>query len=325
MCNEILKNLGNPETYKCSGIYMFKNKINDKCYVGQSINIYHRLINHLNWFNKEKGDTAIHRAFIKYGVDNFEIQILEKLEYYEGIKVKLDELEKRYIQEYDSYNNGYNSTLGGDAGVLGLKMTEEQKNKIRINSIIENRKRYPHIYVEDVVNNVLYRFINMTRAAEKLGIPRSNIGRAANWEYRVLQQRYIVARNLDELKERREYIRSHPEALSAGRFKKGDVRCVGKQPFRHRKSHKCPEYQKEMIRERTSIYNYELCYRTGEYIGLYSRRDLLLEAHPDINQNIFKNCGRVELGEYLNYKQYKIRRFLKENLNNNINESPSKE
>lgn len=325
MINELLENLGNPENLECSGIYMFKNKINDKCYIGQSINLYKRLREHISWFNKEKGDTVIHRAFIKYGISNFEIQILEKLEYYEGIKVELDELEKKYIQEYDSYNNGYNSTLGGDAGVLGLKMTEEQRIKVRKNAIIGNRKRCISIYVEDLVDHILYRFISLSSASERLNIVRSNLSRAARGKYKILKQRYIVAYTLDELKERREYVKSHPEASSAGKFKKGDPRCVGKKPFRHRKSHICPEYQKEMIREHHSIYEYELYYKTGEFIGLYSRRDLLLADNPSIKSNIFKNCGRVKIGEFFNYKQYKIRRFLKEGLNSNINESTSKE
>ena len=46
---------------------------------------------------------------------------------------KMDEDEKYYIEKYNSYSNGYNCTLGGDGGVLGYKMTDEQKEKIRRN------------------------------------------------------------------------------------------------------------------------------------------------------------------------------------------------
>ena len=48
----------------------------------------------------------------------------------------LDSLEKKYIEEYNSLiPNGYNMTKGGDAGVLGLKMTDEQKELIRQNAL----------------------------------------------------------------------------------------------------------------------------------------------------------------------------------------------
>ena len=34
-----------------------------------------------------------------------------------------------YIEKYNGYTNGYNCTKGGDGGILGYKMTDEQKEK----------------------------------------------------------------------------------------------------------------------------------------------------------------------------------------------------
>lgn len=51
-----------------------------------------------------------HRAIRKYNKENF---IIEKLQE-ENDSEKLKELEKKWIKYYDSYNNGYNATLGGD-------------------------------------------------------------------------------------------------------------------------------------------------------------------------------------------------------------------
>lgn len=51
-----------------------------------------------------------HRAIRKYGKENF---IIEKL-LEENDSNKLKELEKKLIKQYNSYNNGYNATLGGD-------------------------------------------------------------------------------------------------------------------------------------------------------------------------------------------------------------------
>lgn len=91
---------------KICGIYKITNNINGKMYIGQSVDIYHRWI-------KEKAPNvpkyALQRAFDKYGRENFTFEIIER--------VKLEELNEReiyWITYYDTYNNGYNETLGGD-------------------------------------------------------------------------------------------------------------------------------------------------------------------------------------------------------------------
>jgi len=46
----------------------------------------------------------------KYGIDNFDIEVLETIDNKENLK----QLEIYYIKKFDSYNNGYNMTVGGD-------------------------------------------------------------------------------------------------------------------------------------------------------------------------------------------------------------------
>lgn len=90
-------------------IYIIKNKINNKVYIGQTtqtINI--RFTNH-KMASRTGEDTKFYRAIRKYGENNFYIELLEEVE----IK-NLNEREKYWIKYYDSYYNGYNSTLGGD-------------------------------------------------------------------------------------------------------------------------------------------------------------------------------------------------------------------
>lgn len=119
---------------KCAGIYCIKNSVNGKCYIGQAIKLQKRLKAHWNsWQNPIYEHIALYRAFKKYGIESFELTILQLFHDSLGwrTKVQLDELEKKYIQEYDSFNNGYNSTLGGDGGVLGYIHTEETKEHLR--------------------------------------------------------------------------------------------------------------------------------------------------------------------------------------------------
>lgn len=94
-----------------------------------------------------KLDLPIYRAIRKYGFHNFTVDILESfipdpnLSNEELIK-QLDQLEIRYIEQYKAYEEGYNCTKGGDFGVLGLKMTTEQKKKVSENTKNQSLKEY---------------------------------------------------------------------------------------------------------------------------------------------------------------------------------------
>ena len=90
-------------------IYKITNKINNKCYIGKTeLTPEIRWKRHLNTWKKGK-DRPLYRAFNKYGIDNFILEILE-----ENDNNLLSEREIYYIELYDSFKNGYNSTKGGD-------------------------------------------------------------------------------------------------------------------------------------------------------------------------------------------------------------------
>lgn len=91
-------------------IYKITNKINNKVYIGQTITtVEHRWKGHLQAWKGNRHCQALYDAFDKYGIDNFIVETIEKCDIEE-----LDDREKYWIQYYDSYNNGYNLTVGGD-------------------------------------------------------------------------------------------------------------------------------------------------------------------------------------------------------------------
>lgn len=96
-------------------IYKITNQINGKIYIGQTVKtVQKRFIQHKNNSNKSYfSQIALYKAFNKYGINNF---ICEEIE--EVPNNELDEREKYWIEYYDSYFNGYNSTLGGRAAQL---------------------------------------------------------------------------------------------------------------------------------------------------------------------------------------------------------------
>lgn len=90
----------------------------DKCYIGITNNLENRKRQHLK-DTLRGADRKFHKAIKKYGEPIFEI-----LETCQTIN-ELYDAEKRYISQYDSFKNGYNSTLGGE-GTFG---SPRPKNK----------------------------------------------------------------------------------------------------------------------------------------------------------------------------------------------------
>ena len=110
-------------------IYLLQNKINGKCYVGQTIDVNRRLAEHIYEANRGS-NFKIHQAIRKYGADLFEFSVLETVNGDESeVLSMLNDLEVDYIEHYDSFRNGYNMTLGS-RGSLGLHHTEETKRKL---------------------------------------------------------------------------------------------------------------------------------------------------------------------------------------------------
>lgn len=121
------------------GIYKITNLINQKSYIGKSKNIEERWQSHLrpsSW--KAQPNKPLYRAFKKYGIQNFSFIILEELSEYEK---NSNEREKYWIQYFNTYENGYNATLGGDGGVTVVN-PREKFGKLTIDDVVYLRKRY---------------------------------------------------------------------------------------------------------------------------------------------------------------------------------------
>ena len=91
-------------------IYKIVNDINDKMYIGQtSRSIQERWKEHLKESNSARSNHPIYRAMRKYGNEHFSIEEIEQVD-----NDLLNQREQYWIEEYNSYNSGYNATLGGD-------------------------------------------------------------------------------------------------------------------------------------------------------------------------------------------------------------------
>lgn len=93
-------------------IYKIENDINDKVYIGQTTQgIRIRYRQHLDKVRDTSDHTRLHSAMRELGVEHFSCVLLEECN-----ELDLDNREKYWINYFDSYNNGYNMTSGGNGG-----------------------------------------------------------------------------------------------------------------------------------------------------------------------------------------------------------------
>lgn len=90
------------------GIYRIHDKVNNLDYIGQSIHIKERWREHRSELKTYKSGNKLYKAMRELGLKNFEFTVLE-----ECSPQELDDREKYWITYYDTYENGYNQTLGG--------------------------------------------------------------------------------------------------------------------------------------------------------------------------------------------------------------------
>lgn len=100
-------------------IYKYTNNINGKIYIGITTRtLGNRHKEHIKNIND---GLYFHNALLKYGIENFTLEIIDK-----AINIKeLKNKEIYWIKKFNSFayqknSNGYNCTLGGDGG-FGLK------------------------------------------------------------------------------------------------------------------------------------------------------------------------------------------------------------
>lgn len=90
-------------------IYIIKNTINNKVYVGQTIQLVEdRFKQHLKCL-KSNSVQLISKAIKKYGKSNFYVEILEEC-LIDDLNIK----EEYYIKKYNSFGKGYNLCAGGN-------------------------------------------------------------------------------------------------------------------------------------------------------------------------------------------------------------------
>ena len=181
-------------------IYKITNKIDNKIYIGQTINdLEQRWKSH---WKKKSNCRYLSLAFKKHGVDNFKFELICI-----SFDENLDELEKYYIKKLNSLApNGYNLREGGNSSrhseetklkisqslkgrtdivrsksQLGKKHSEETKKKIsesgkaRKNNIEWHINKCKTVLQIDENDNIINKYISAREAARQIGISSTAI------------------------------------------------------------------------------------------------------------------------------------------------------
>jgi len=182
---DIMKNQIIKENKKKSGIYLWTNIINEKIYVGSSINLGNRFKDYFNYShisNPKISNSNIHKALIKYGYSNFQLEIIEYC--------KIDNCIEREQYYIDLLQPEYN-ILKFASSSKGYKHTKESIEKIRKHLKKHNaKKKYP-VEITDTYSNITTNYESIVTTAAALNTNEKNV-RYAEKTNKLLLKRYIV-------------------------------------------------------------------------------------------------------------------------------------
>lgn len=139
-------------------MYLLRNKINGKCYVGQTVNLAKRFQKHRDEARHHTSGMAVGFAIEKYGWDAFEKYVLEQCSSPE----ELNAAEEYWIAKHNSiFPHGYNIERGGDAKCAGLYVGEKSAKAILNWSKV---KRIRMMFDEGLSTFVVARIFNVSQA-----------------------------------------------------------------------------------------------------------------------------------------------------------------
>jgi hypothetical protein len=187
-------------------LYIHKNKINDKCYVGQTtkVNPKHRWGKNGNQYHTQ---LKFYNAIQKYGWNNFEHMILPVMYNNQN---DLDNAEKELIKELNSCDNGYNSTYGG----MYPKIEQEViKRRAKSNSINTSQK----VKQYDIDGNYIKTWNSIREVANDLNVSMSSI-RGACLGYQKESCGYLWSYENQEPKPYVDYIDNNSQKVAVNQY-----------------------------------------------------------------------------------------------------------
>ena len=145
-----------------SGIYIIKNKINNKVYVGKAINIYRRIKDHITALNSKHKNENRHliNSWNKYKRENFEYYVAEYIisDNVEELDQLLTERELFWMKNLNSLNRkyGYNLRFDSEGKCFVSDETRDKQSESQINRYKNEKERIKQSekIIKDVVDQM---------------------------------------------------------------------------------------------------------------------------------------------------------------------------
>lgn len=131
-------------------IYKITNNINNKVYIGQTINIEKRWYKH-QYLAKTGFKRHLYEAMRKYGIDNFSIEIIEECD-----ADVLDDRERYWINQYKSFDRcyGYNKSFGGEGGDTWTLNNHKEATSMLLSQKLKGKRHSEESYKRAALKRV---------------------------------------------------------------------------------------------------------------------------------------------------------------------------
>jgi group I intron endonuclease len=210
-------------------VYRWVNKVNNKTYVGSSIDFSTRLYKYYSLKHLMKNKTPIHNALVKYGYSNFSLEILEycnikdtiiREQYYfnilkpeynilqnagSSLGFKHNENTLNFFRNERKVSNETRKNLSLAAigrilseedknkisnKRLGIKLSEETKSKISVATI---SLIGVSVVVKNINTQVETEYKSLTEAAEAIGVSRTAVSKGLS-SGKPIKKNYIITK-----------------------------------------------------------------------------------------------------------------------------------
>jgi group I intron endonuclease len=148
---------------------VYCHTLNNKKYIGYTKKtMFERLLEHIE-DSQNSSDRHFHRAIRKYGAENIVSEQLCEVETTAQAKLK----ECFYVEQFDTFKNGYNMTQGGDGGNTTEKYSTNRMKKLsKLRSSLQvgmkNSNAKPSITKDMIVDAVVQFCIDNTKQGNYL-------------------------------------------------------------------------------------------------------------------------------------------------------------
>lgn len=178
---------------KIPGVYMIKNKLNGRIYIGQSVDVEMRFKRY-KWAvqspetNYSEMIREIVQDMCEHGIENFKFEVLASGKKFEDKHVRLAK-EVEFIKKYDSlYPKGYNRSMGGESGPINPRQQE----------LLEKLKRAKPVYLYDTKKDRLKMFLTGAKGVgDKLGYDKAVMSHTVSRGSMIEGRYYVIPAEYD--------------------------------------------------------------------------------------------------------------------------------